>query len=112
MMVCQISSFLMPGYRILALPLFARRVEAVVNRIARRNAVWGTVSVNRRSFASVLPTNFKVGANHHFRSRVLFFLYWWDCNSSTCGHRGPWHNIHDHYLGFKFMIDGQIHYGW
>jgi hypothetical protein len=25
---------------------------------------------------------------------------------------GPWANVTNRYLGFKFLIDGQIHYGW
>jgi hypothetical protein len=25
---------------------------------------------------------------------------------------GPWVDVQDHYLGFAFVIDGQIHFGW
>jgi hypothetical protein len=77
------------------------------------NAVWGTFTKRNVAFyASALPANFNVGANGHFRSRAVFQLYAWGCNSSSCEHQGPWHNVHDRYLGFKFIIDGQIHYGW
>lgn len=25
---------------------------------------------------------------------------------------GPWANVSNHYAGFKFLIDGKVHYGW
>lgn len=28
------------------------------------------------------------------------------------GCNGPWDNVKHHYLGLKFVIDGQYHYGW
>lgn len=31
-------------------------------------------------------------------------------NSFT--YRGFWHNVKNHFLGFKFRINGQTHYGW
>jgi hypothetical protein len=31
-------------------------------------------------------------------------------SSGTYG--GPWRNSKDRYLGLKFKIDGEIHYGW
>lgn len=26
--------------------------------------------------------------------------------------RGPWRSVHERYLGFKFQIDGEVHYAW
>jgi hypothetical protein len=34
-----------------------------------------------------------------------------DC-SATTSKRGDWVNVTDRYLGLKFTIDGQTHYGW
>lgn len=34
------------------------------------------------------------------------------CHASTCGYRGKWIKTHDRYLGVKFTIHGQMHYGW
>jgi hypothetical protein len=31
---------------------------------------------------------------------------------STCWFFGPWAHASNRYLGFKFVIDGQTHYGW
>jgi hypothetical protein len=31
---------------------------------------------------------------------------------STSQHTGPWSNAKCGYLGFKFFIDGKVHYGW
>jgi hypothetical protein len=33
-------------------------------------------------------------------------------NGSTSFSFGPWANVTNRYLGFKFLINGQIHYGW
>lgn len=32
--------------------------------------------------------------------------------SKTISNRGYWFNVSDHYLGVKFKIDGETHYGW
>ncbi len=32
--------------------------------------------------------------------------------TSVGGCGGPWDNVKHHYLGLKFVIDGQYHYGW
>src|SRR5580698_9552996 len=29
-----------------------------------------------------------------------------------CFGGGPWHNVHNRYLGLKFLIHGKPHYGW
>lgn len=31
---------------------------------------------------------------------------------SSFTYRGFWHNVKNHFLGFKFKINGQTHYGW
>ena len=31
---------------------------------------------------------------------------------STAFSYGPWADVTNRYLGFKFLINGQIHYGW
>ncbi len=30
----------------------------------------------------------------------------------TYGANGPWANVTNRYLGFKFLVDGEVHYGW
>jgi hypothetical protein len=32
--------------------------------------------------------------------------------ASTSNALGPWANVANRYLGFKFLINGQVHYGW
>jgi len=34
------------------------------------------------------------------------------CTGNGCSHGGPWYNVHNRYLGFKFSIHGKPHYGW
>jgi hypothetical protein len=31
---------------------------------------------------------------------------------STCSDRGPWAGKHNRFLGVRFLISGQTHYGW
>ncbi|HTR23584.1 MAG TPA: hypothetical protein VMI10_06335 [Terriglobales bacterium] len=38
------------------------------------------------------------GSGSHFRREKRCF--------------GPWDNVHARYLGLKFIIDGEVHYGW
>ena len=42
------------------------------------------------------------------RADMAFGAY--DGSTGVCG--GPWDNVKHHYLGLKFVIDGQYHYGW
>lgn len=95
-----------------------------------RNQVWGSGSKVR--FASALPAGVSVGANKaHLRKsptdlmarlRVDFhpsdrlakaYTYcstWWaGCSSFVSG---KWLNKKSRYLGLKFVIKNEIHYGW
>jgi hypothetical protein len=84
----------------------------------KSNGMWGRgmVSWNRLSphaFASALRNGAKVGPKKsYFRNGSPWLMnygidsrYW----STTFG---QWLNTHDRYLGLRFMIDGQPHFGW
>jgi hypothetical protein len=95
-----------------------------------RNQVWGTGSKVR--FASVLPGGVSVGANKaHLRksptdlmARLIVDFHpsdrevkantycstWWaGCSSFVSG---QWLNKKSRYLGLKFVIKKEVHYGW
>lgn len=97
-----------------------------------RNQVWGRgrgSSHGRARFASALHSGFAVGANKsHFQKsptalmarlivdygpeapKVTTCSTWSPgCVSST---QGQWMYTKHRYLGLKFMIKGEIHYGW
>jgi len=66
---------------------------------------------NSFSWASALKSNVKIGAKKSFfpGQVVLAFLYE---NGSGSLDFGQWDNVKKRYLGLKFMIKGQVHYGW
>jgi hypothetical protein len=72
------------------------------------NAIWGT-----RGSASALGSGVTVGsqgkfqAGHEFMAGEGFYK-----GSSFYGSAGPWKETTRGYLGLKFIIQGQVHYGW
>jgi len=82
------------------------------------NAVLGH-TVPTRAYASALFSNVEIGPKGDFltgaeamavtatsgaRPRPLFGI------PSTCS--APWANVSARYVGFKFMLSGQVHFGW
>jgi hypothetical protein len=75
------------------------------------NLVAGYGRLSSRGWASALAPKGRVGPNQRFGSyRFMFFGY---CSrAEPCDGEGPWFNAQNRYLGFQFLIKGQIHYGW
>jgi hypothetical protein len=80
------------------------------------NAAWGyTVGCTGGSFcatyASALPTGIKIPAkkhgHHRFMTSEAGMVF---SNHSSKG--GLWLNVTNRYLGLKFVITGETHYGW
>ena len=62
-------------------------------------------------FASALPAGARIGGKSKFgpdKRMVSIHV------STTCttGGYGPWANVKNRYLGLKFHIKGEVHYGW
>jgi hypothetical protein len=82
------------------------------------NQVWGQGGASVR-FASALPAGFKVRANKAYFQQgrgnrnsaslagVSFGRY-----GSTSQSGGQWLSTKNRYLGLRFVINGQLHYGW
>jgi len=74
------------------------------------NAIWGA-----GKYASALSAGVSVGPKGKFQTghdeMVALGI---SCGSGSCGYStiGPWKNITNGYLGLKFSIQGEIHYGW
>ena len=67
-------------------------------------------------YAAALPPNVPVWKKRRFGScvqtlAVCTFNLGVESGSDTTA-RGPWRNVKSPYLGMKFSISGQIHYGW
>jgi hypothetical protein len=75
------------------------------------NKIWG-----RGQFASALRSGFKVGPSKSYFQKAQKSVYLMVVAggrlSSTPPSYGQWMYAHHRYLGLKFMIDGQVHYGW
>jgi hypothetical protein len=65
--------------------------------------------------AAALPAGAPIGNSQQFTSVTsyggLFIAATFGYGSST-GFWGPWKNANGRYLGLKFLINGQVHYGW
>ncbi len=51
-------------------------------------------------------------ANDIYSWGVFMAFFFGGYGTSTGGSNGPWANTKNRYLGFKFVINGQTHYGW
>ncbi len=87
---------------------------------ASQNAVWGH-TVSGRAYASALLPNALVGPNGQFLpgAGLMADTSFLGGARHKPGHppasvscTAPWANVMNRYLGFKFMISGEVHFGW
>jgi hypothetical protein len=79
-------------------------------------------AATRANFLSMLPPGYTVGPNSSRFKRGSTstndpiphkFLYYCEVNSGGRSCTGAWDNgTNGNYVGFKFFIDGEAHYGW
>jgi hypothetical protein len=62
--------------------------------------------------ASALKWGARIGPKAAFTSKAQNIASAGGCHGSTCGYSGPWDNTQGHFLGVKFVISGEVHYGW
>ncbi len=73
------------------------------------NAIWGTGgSASALGSGVTIGSNGKLQAGNQFMVRGSFYEHYY----LSYGSRGPWEQVTRMYMGFKFTIQGQIHYGW
>jgi hypothetical protein len=65
--------------------------------------------LSSRGWASALLPKVPVGPNQRFTPYRLMLEGF--C-SRYCAGSGPWDDVENRYLGFKFLIKGKFHYGW
>jgi hypothetical protein len=76
------------------------------------NLIWGKqVYSSRVGTASALPAGVQVGSTGLFAKRHYLMAR---CEESGGPHycQAPWKHVTGRYLGLKFVINGEIHYGW
>lgn len=76
--------------------------------------VWASGSVAAAAIARVaaLKQGEPIGPGHHFSNFGLLAFRWKTNYNGRAGTTGSWVNVQQRYLGFKFSINGQTHYGW
>lgn len=82
------------------------------------------LGTSRGEFVSMLPLGYTVGPNSvKFKLGIASsnypkpkkFFYYCEANSGGNSCAGPWYQtggVSGSYVGFRFLIDGQVHYGW
>jgi hypothetical protein len=60
---------------------------------------------------AALPAGLPIGPNGKF-AYVASQMARWSTSYGSATVLGPWVNVYNHYLGFRFSIDGKTHYGW
>jgi hypothetical protein len=75
------------------------------------NEVWG-VSSDKDQCAVAVRAGVSIDKGRPFAPKALTMVE--ATGSYTRGRSShcPWHGSHPPYLGLKFLIDGEIHYGW
>jgi hypothetical protein len=75
------------------------------------NQVWGA-----QGAVSALPAGIKIGGNRKFAASNFFMGGVAATDGEPPTYFDPWApqggNVKDHYVGLKFVIDGETHYGW
>jgi hypothetical protein len=76
----------------------------------------GNGVLGKRITASALMAGASIGPNQDFiaggnNGEVMLSITHFTTGGTSFVH-GPWNNIRNRYLGLKFQIDGETHYGW
>ena len=83
--------------------------------IGEQNKVWGH-TISRRAYASAFFSGAIIGPKGQFlpgagvMAAESFLGGAAPLASSTC--TAPWANVARRYLGLKFVVNGQVHFGW
>jgi hypothetical protein len=84
-------------------------VDLGVVNVNRSNRIWGYKQVNQNGYASALSAGARIGSN---QQRFDKKHYGMAAITSGGDSWGPWHGAQNRFLGLKFLIKGQVHYGW
>jgi hypothetical protein len=92
-------------------------VTATVRALAGGEVVGEPGGFRGNSYASALEQGAEIGPSVHFSSKGGVTIERWvqgfcGCSSPHSGFYGNWTDVSNRYLGVKFMIDGETHFGW
>ena len=90
---------------------FGHGGNALVRPENRANRVFGTGTQ-----AAAFPSGASIGPEGPFAHRAphegATLMGGWSVSSGGEHSRGPWQHAHNLYLGLKFFINGEAHFGW
>jgi hypothetical protein len=85
--------------------------ELLVYPLQNGNGIWWSNSQGVSSCAAALPKGTRIGPKKPFKERYLFMFIGQDAASSSfCAWRTTGNK--EAYLGLKFSVKGEIHFGW
>lgn len=77
------------------------------------NEIWGALSAKGFECAAALPPSVKVGPGAAFQSESLALFLASGSYTRGVTEHCPWASKHrGAFVGLKFVVDGQTHYGW
>jgi hypothetical protein len=82
-------------------------VQDLYLKPAAGNSEVGSIKSNFH-FAAAMKKGSAIGPKAHFVTGSAIMREAFSAQSSV----GPWNNVKNRYLGFKFQIKGKTHYGW
>lgn len=90
---------------------FNSDADLEINVVANSNQVWGVDEA-----VSALSAGVKIGGSGEFSPTPFVMGGVGATDSGTPRYYGPWApeggNVKNRYVGLKFVINGEIHYGW
>jgi hypothetical protein len=87
------------------------QVESFYKTALHVRPTTGNAVVEGNGGAADLPWGTRIDFKAPFNHSTLFMASRARCHSSYC-YAGPWAYSQGRYLGVKFLIAGQVHYGW
>jgi len=77
-----------------------------------KNGVLGTVFSGFGPFVSALPNGVEIGPNagNFYKGKGWLATFYYGGGGPSS--HGKWRNVEKRYLGLKFHINGEVHYGW
>lgn len=89
---------------------FYSTTSAILNVWISREQQGNEVFSHGAGYAAAIPAGVTIGSNGKFRAAQSWDMANDDFPLGNC--QGPWKDAHNRYLGLKFEIGGEIHYGW
>ena len=89
---------------------FYSTTSAILNVWVSPEQVGNEIFSNGGGYASAIPAGVTIGSNGRFHPAQSLGMANDDFGIGNC--QGPWKEARNKYLGLKFDINGEVHFGW